>query len=512
MNDKTVYRGNSNLKNSGIDLEYTQEQIEEILKCKDDPIYFIKKYIKIISLDRGLVDFELYDYQETLINLCHDNKRICAKMPRQVGKTTTVAAYVCHYITFNQYKTAAILGNKESIAREILSRIKLMVEQLPKWLQSGITEWNKGNIKFDNGCEIIASATSSSAIRGRAVAMLILDEYAFISKGVYEDFINSVYPTVASSKEAKIIIISTPFGLNHFYKMCMEAKNEQNGFKYLEVLWNQIPGRDEEFKKKTIAELGSVERWRQEFEGSFIGSGDTLLSAEAMNKMPICKPVDIQMLNSFRIYEQPQKDKTYIMFVDVSEGLGKDNSTCQIIDITSLPYVQVACYENNEIRPLAFHEVINKIGIYYNECIVVVETNNYKEVVNNLNSECEYSNIFYSDDFGIKTTKKTKKLGCGNLKLLIEVDNLIVKDHETINEFGNFSADKKGSYSAKQGYHDDLVMPLVNFAYWINNKEFTNLWLDEENLSKKLNKGQLDDINDNLIPCTLFCDDGLDDD
>ena len=226
-NPSKSYLGNPNLKGPGVKIEFTKEQVEEYVKCANDPIYFIKHYIKIVTLDKGLVPFELYDYQEDIVSKIHNNRYVIAKLPRQSGKSTTVIAYILHYILFNQNMSVAILANKQTTAREMLSRLKLAYEYLPTWLQQGILEWNKGSIQLENGSKILASSTSASAVRGGSYNMLFLDEFAFVPGNIAEEFFSSVFPTITSGVSTKVLLISTPNGLNMFYKLWKGATKKE---------------------------------------------------------------------------------------------------------------------------------------------------------------------------------------------------------------------------------------------------------------------------------------------
>ena len=247
MTDKKGgYLGNPNLKPAGVGIEFTKEQVQEYLKCSQDPIYFIKKYVKIVSLDEGLVPFELYPYQEDIVNTVHNNRFSIAKLPRQSGKSTTMVSYILHYILFNQSMNVAILANKQATAREILSRLKLAYEYLPLWLQQGIVEWNKGSIELENGSRIIASSTSASAVRGGSFNMIFLDEFAHVPQNIAEEFFSSVYPTITSGQSTKVLMVSTPNGLNLFYHYWRGATKKpgehgKNEYIPIEVHWSQVP-------------------------------------------------------------------------------------------------------------------------------------------------------------------------------------------------------------------------------------------------------------------------------
>jgi len=506
----TTYQGNPNLVKAGVKQEYTEEQIREIIKCAEDPIYFIKNYIHIINIDKGLIKFELYDFQEEYVNILHTKKRIIGKLPRQVGKTVTTSAYFCHYSIFNSNKTTAILANKASTAREILHNIKIMIENLPSWLKPGISEWNKGSIEFENGSRIVTAATSSSAIRGMSIANLLLDEFAFVSSGVFEDFIQSVYPTISSSKDAKIVMISTPWGLNHFYKFWTEAEKGINGFTPFGIEWDDVPGRDEAWKEQMIKEVGR-ERFSQEFAGSFIGSSNTLIEVKTLRNLVYQDPISVQMMDKFFVYEKPEKDHQYVCVCDVAEGGGGDYSTIQMIDVTELPYNQVATYNDNTIKTHLFSTVINSIASAYNSALVIVESNAIGlDVINNLNYNEEYENLFYDKDFGIKMTKGSKSQGCSHLKTFIETDKIHLNDINTIEQLTYFTKNKNGTFSADDRKHDDLVTPLILFSYFMSKEDLVDYWLEKENILGSLYKGAAEQIEEELMPIGFFPDSYLD--
>lgn len=495
---KPSYRGNTNLLPANAKIDYEHWQIEEILRCKDDIEYFLTNYVKIVNIDEGLVNFKPYDYQKEVIKLYENENRICIKCPRQVGKSLIVSGLCLHEAIFNTHRTIAILGNKEKTSIQLLSVIKLMIEHLPLWLKCGIVEYNKKNVIFDNGSEIFSSSTSSSAIRGRSCSLLVLDEFAFISKNIFDEFFTSVYPTIASSKTAKVIIISTPFGLNHFYKMYTEAEQGINGYVPFTIEWNEVPGRDESFKEKTIAEIG-IERWRQEYEASFVGSSSTLIDGSKLKTMVFKKPIQEQYDGKFKLYELPKKNHNYILLCDVGEGIGKDYSTIQILDMSNEKYPQVAVYRDNEIKPFSFHLIIEKIGSYYNTGLAVIERNNCgAEVVNNLHYDLDYENVYYQDEFGFRTTVKSKRVGCSNLKHLLENDKIELCDYDTISELSKFVYDGKTFKAQDYDGHDDLVMPLVMFACILMDRTESDLWFEIDYVSD-VNKEKQEEVDEFLV-------------
>jgi len=498
------YLGNDNLKRIGVELQYTEEQVKEILKCSEDPLYFVRNYVKIVNVDKGLVPFEMWPFQEDMVSTFHNNRFSICKMPRQVGKTTTAAGYMLWSVLFQENYNIAILANKGSLAREILGRIQYAYEYLPLWLQQGIKVWNKGNIELENGSKINAYATSSAGVRGGTYNLIFLDEFAFVPKNMADDFFTSTYPVVTSGKTTKVIVVSTPYGLNHFYKMWIDASEGRSLYKPLEVHWSQVPGRDAKWKEETIRNT-SEEQFRQEFETEFIGSSATLISGSKLRSLAFFDP--IYQEECFDIHEQPKPGRLYICTVDCSEGVGGDYSTINVIDVSETPYKQVAKYRNNKLPLLFFPTIIYSVAKRYNEAYVLIETNNIgQQVVDILHYDLEYENIYKlehhhikgqsisggfkrSTSFGIKTTKSVKKIGCANLKTLVESDKLIVRDFDTIAEMNTFVR-VRDSYEAEEGNNDDLVMGLVLFS-WLTAqsyfKDSTNIdirkvLLEEQNL------------------------------
>jgi len=354
--ENQTYLGNHNLKGSGVEQEFTEEQVKEYVKCSKDPLYFIKHYVRIVTLDEGLVQFKPWDFQEDMIKKVHDNRFIICKFPRQTGKSTTIIAYLLHYVLFNPNVTVAILANKQTTAMELLHRLKLAYEYLPKWLQQGIEEWNKGSIILENGSKIVASATSSSAVRGGSFNMIFLDEFAYVPSGVAEEFFSSVYPTISSGTKTKVLIVSTPKGMNMFYKLWVDACDGRNGYVPIEVDWDRVPGRDEKWKKQTIANT-SEEQFRVEFECDFIGSTNTLISSSKIRCIAFREPIT-QTEEGAKVYEKAQDDRIYTMCVDVSRGQGLDYHAFTIIDVTEVPYKVVATFKNNEISPMVLPNLL----------------------------------------------------------------------------------------------------------------------------------------------------------
>ena len=509
------YLGNPKLKRINMVLQLTEEQVREYVKCAENPIYFIENYVKIITLDKGFVQISLYPFQRQAVSDINDNRRVIVKAGRQVGKTTMVVGYILWYILFNQDKFVAILANKAPTAREILNRIKIAYEALPLWLQQGVRTWNKGDIELENNCRVMATSTASSAIRGYSISLLYLDEFAFVPSNIADEFFTSVYPTISSGTQSKILISSTPNGMNHYYKMWTEAVEGLNGFKHIEANWRQVPGRDQKWADEQRRVLGE-EKFLQEMECEFMGSAGTLLSAAALKSLAFVKPLHLSE-NGIKIYEQPIANRNYAISVDVSRGKGLDYSAFVVVDVNSVPYKVVATYKDNNISPLVYPSIIKRIGDYYNSAYVLVEINdNGQQVVDSLFEDYEYENILSTVDLkgkisltwgygnksqrGIRTTKSVKRLGCSIMKNLIEGQKIIIQDFDTIAELSTFIA-RGGSFEAEEGSHDDLVMCLVLFSWMTNQSFFADL--SNTNIREKLYQEQMRQIEEEALPTPL---------
>ena len=515
------YLGNPNLKRSNVNVEYTKEQVAEYIKCAKDPIHFIQEYIQIVNVDKGLVPFKLYDFQDEMVNAFQKERFVINKLPRQSGKSTTVTAYMLWLILFHDQQSIAILANKGSLARDLLGKIQLAYEHLPKWLQQGIVVWNKGNIELENGSKILASATSSSAIRGGSYNLIFLDEFAFVSNNIAENFFASVYPTISSGETTKIIIVSTPNGLNHFYKLWSDAVDEKNQYKPIEVTWDQIPGRDEKWKKETISNT-SEEQFRQEFECEFIGSMNTLINAGKLRSLPFDYP--LKKLGNFVCYEEAKKDHVYVMVVDTARGVGLDYSAFIVFDVTTLPYKVVGTFKDKHISPMMYPTTLHNIGQHYNEAYMLVETNDIgQQVVDILHNDLVYENLMVtvhkgragqqissgfgggSRTIGVKTTKQVKRIGCSNLKDLVENDKLMIRDFDLLAELSSFVG-KGSSYEAEEGTHDDLAMCTVLFSWIVKQDYFKEI--TDIDIRERLYKEQEKMMEEQMLPVG-FKDDGV---
>lgn len=504
------YKNNPYLPRANLPREYTEWEIQEYKKCAEDPVYFARTYFKIVHLDKGLIPLDLYDFQEEMIIKCRENRNIVSVQSRQSGKSTTATVVLLHEVIFNKNKTVAILANKAPTAREILKRIKTAFEHLPKFLKPGVIEWNKSSVTFDNGCIIMAEASSSDNIRGRSINILFLDEMAFIPG--WEDFAAGVLPTISSGGTTKLIITSTPNGLGPFYEIVEGARKKKNGFALVEVPWWRVPGRDEEWKQKTLAQLNfDQQKFEQEYEIEFMGSSGTLINGAALKLLEASVPIHEH--DNLKVYKTKRGNHLYALIVDSSEGKGLDYSAFSVIDITAVPYEQVATFRSNTITPQDYARIINVVCKQYNDPYMLIELNAPAgSIVSELMFwDYEYENLIFTEnlgkkgkkismglgnkkvDKGIFTSKPVKATGCTMLKLLVEQKQLLIWDKETIDELKVFSK-KNNSYEAEEGKHDDLTMGLVLFG-WLAAQQYFKQITDND-INKALTERTDPEIDD----------------
>ena len=520
-----IYLGNPNLKKANTEIQFTKKQVEEWIKCKRDPIYFAKNYVKIVSLDEGLVKFKMYPFQEKLIKNFHESRFNICKMPRQTGKSTTAVSYLLHYAVFNDSVNIGILANKAATARELLGRLQTAYENLPKWMQQGIISWNKGSLELENGSKILAASTSASAVRGMSFNILFLDEFAFVPNHIADAFFSSVYPTITSGKTTKVIMVSTPHGMNHFYRYWHNAQRGKNEYTPTEVHWSEVPGRDANWKAQTISNT-SEQQFKVEFECEFLGSVDTLIAVSKLRTLVFEDPIQDNG-KGLVVYEAPQKDHNYIITVDTARGIDHDYSAFVVFDITQFPYRTVARYKNNEIKPMLFPSIIEDMCKAYNYAYALIEVNDIGEqVATILQYDLEYENVLMCSmrgrngqvvgsgfsgkktQMGVRMTQAVKKTGCSNLKALIEEDKLETKDYDIISELTTF-IQKKQSWEAEEGCHDDLAMCLVIFAWLVAQDYFREM--TDNDVRKRIYEEQKEQIEQDMAPFG-FISDGLTDD
>ena len=650
------HRGNPSLKRSNVKIEWSKEQVQEFIKCSNDPIYFIEKYMKIITSDEGLVTIKLWDYQRDMVNSMHDNRYTIIATSRRAGKSVATCSYILWYIIFHREKSVAILSDKGDTSIEILSKVQLAYQNLPKWLQHGVTEWHKKSFVLENNSRVLASPTTKNSLKGYAVDILFIDEcvvgdtritvrnkktgvvekitveelssrltaqpYSHIDNTDYEiltdegfkdfsgikktesktitlnfsngnkltcthnhlikcidefieacdfsvgdfiddqhqitsieyneevvpvydllnvadthsyitndlishncahienfpDFYASVYPTITSGTNTKVIMVSTPHGLNYYFDIWDAAIKKENDFNPILITWERVPtfAKIPNFKEKTIAALNfDVQKFQTEYEVQWLGSSGTLISGrkltdlkENFTKIPGVEGDDCKQ------YIAPEEDHSYITIADVARGKGLDYSAFHVIDVTAVPFRQAFTYRCNTITPLDYAEVIYRVSRNYNNAQVLVEINDIgAQVVDSIFNDHLYENIVYTlnmgragkvakffptkhTERGIRTTRIIKSLGCTILKMLIEQDKLILCDKGTIDELTTFSK-KADSFEAEQGKHDDLVMGLVLFA-WLSDQQ---LFTDINNIEtlKELKQKTIEDYQNEML-------------
>ena len=517
------YLGNPNLKKANVSQKFTKKQVKEVLKCSEDPVYFIRNYIKIVSLDKGLIPFDMYHFQEEMVSKFHDYRFNIAKLPRQSGKSTIVTSYLLWYVLFNPNVNVAILANKAATAREMLQRLQLSYESLPKYLQQGILQWNRGSLELENGSKIMAASTSASAVRGMSFNIIFLDEFAFIPTHIADEFFSSVYPTISSGKSTKVIIISTPKGMNMFYKLWHDAEKGKNEYTTTEVHWSQVPGRDAAWKEQTIKNT-SEEQFNQEFECEFLGSVNTLITSSKLKILPYDDPLTSSA--GLDIFEEPIEGHDYVCTVDVARGITKDYSAFTIIDTTEIPYKLVAKYRNNKIKPLLFPNIIHQVCTQYNHAYTLIEVNDIGgQVADIMQFDLEYDNLLMCSmrgragqvvgqgfsgskvQLGVKMSTTVKKTGCANMKQLIEDDKLVFTDFDIITELTTF-IQKGQAWEAEEGCNDDLAMCLVIFSWLATSDYFREL--HDSDVRARMYQEQKDAIEADMAPFG-FVSDGLDD-
>lgn len=518
FNNSEFYLNNENLPKAGTKRSYEPWQEEEMAKCYLDPDYFAENYFQLIHPDRGLVKFSLYKYQKKALKKYLKSNKLIMATARQVGKTSLATVIILHYAIFNKNKRIAIIADKQDTAIEVLERIQLAFEHLPNWIKPGVKVWNKKQVLLENNTKIIASASKGSAIRGKSMNMIYIDEVAHIEN--WDKFSAAVLPVLSSGSNPRMILTSTPKGLNHFFYYCEAAKAGNSDFSYIEVPWWEVDGRDEEWKRNALDELnGDMELFEQEQCVSFIGSSGTLISGGALKMLKWKEPINKDP--HLKIYENPIEGHQYIIPVDTSRGKGLDHSAFSIIDITSIPYKQVAAYQNNMITPTDYANIIEQMHFWYNKGLCFVELNDLGQQVADLLWGAEVTlictenkgragkqvNFSSKSDKGIVTTRNTKAEGCAFIKLLIEQKKLEINDKETISEFTTFSK-KNNSYEAEPGNNDDLVMSLVIFA-WLNSVGFIDK-LNDEDILKALQEKSEEELLSELLPLGIIVN-GVDD-
>lgn len=490
-----MFNRDPKLRHEGQEIFMDDKLMLEWHRCRKDIIYFAEKYFHIVDPDKGRVKIQLYEYQKRMLKAFvgddEEKKRhsVCLSS-RQIGKTTISTIYMVWYAIFSEDKTVAVLANKEKTAIEIVRRIQLAYGELPLWLQQGIKEKNKGSMTLENGTRIISGSTASSGIRGETINLLFLDEFAFVPSNVADDFMTSVYPTISKSEKSKIIIVSTPNGLNHFYHIYKDAVNGKNNFKPIKVNWDEVPGRDEEWKEEVIRDIGMI-KWNQEFAARFIGSSTTLIDSALLERLgnKACEPESLSMGDYLHIFERPQADAFYILGVDTSKGIGSDYSVVQVLKINDEHDIEhVAKYRNNMVNPYDFAQVVISISDYYNKAYIMAENNDVGAQL------CDYIWWDYEneqllncqkDGLGVHSNKKTKLAAHMLMKRYFENGWLTTKDVRTIFELSVYEEVRPDIFKASGNDHDDCVTSLFWALYFITTTFFDGKKLNVKNIDPK---------------------------
>jgi len=532
-----MFLGNTNLRSVNEVIDYDQKMLDEVIKCSQDVLYFAEKYYTIVTIDEGKRKIKLWDWQKkvlkALVEIPNNKSSLIIKIARQCGKSTLSSIYLLWYILFNKDKTAAIMANKESLAIELLDKIKLAYRELPIWLQQGIVVdgWNKKKLALVNGSRILAAATSCDALTGYTINLLYLDEFAKVPQFVADDFIASVYPVITSGKSSKIIMIGTPYGLNHFYNFWVGATRKdgnENSFYPISVGWWEVPGRDEKFKRKIIKDIG-LQRWEQEYACKFLGSSSTLIDSDILERIIYKIPKLTKWTGLLSVYEEPLIGKNYVIGVDVSKGCGRDYSVIQVLKINSSNDIeQVAVYRNNQILPRDFAQICISVAKFYNNSYMMVENNDIgASVADSIWYDYEYENLVNLDNnaVGVRSTKKSKKLANILLKEYVEKGWLKLCDEKTIYELSRYEEIKLGVFAAGRHENDDNVTSLLWALYFIQTDEYTEKsyetkivddefnvqkgnWEADENTEIPTinNKENKEDGNPNFIPSVVMDD------
>lgn len=502
--ERSCFDGNPRLRPAGVPVRLTESQMEEYVKCSEDPIYFIENYIKIINLDDGLVPFIPYKYQKKMIKRFVSGRFTIVKAPRQCGKSTSVSGFIIWSIIFQPSYAIGLMANKMENAQELLGRVRLAYENLPKWIQQGIVTWNLRSITLENNSSVFASATTAGGLRSKSLNCVVLDEFAHVPYNIQTKFFTSTYPVITSGTKTKVIIISTPNGMELFFNLWKGAKAKKNDYKPIDIHWSETPGRDKKWKEETIKNT-SKEQFRQEYETEFIGSSDTLIDASVLARLTHIDPLRIS--DDIAVYKEPVDDHVYMIVADTARGVGGDYSAFLIIDVTSPPYEIVGQFRQNTIKPETYPNYIAHAALVYNDAYILAEDNDIgAQIISILVYDMECENIMQTGSagragvvlnggnnmkHGIKTTAPVKRIGCFNMKSLIENDQIILNSEQLVEEIISFIKAKAGkSFEAQEGRHDDLAMCLVLFSWASTQTAFLDITEPVDSAWRKIQEQQ----------------------
>lgn len=480
------YKKNKKLRKAGVDIPLNNDQLEEIYKCEDDIFYFAGK-LKILTATKGIIDLVLRPFQEDLLSAFVSHNRVVINASRQIGKSTVTAIYAIHYAMFNDHKNVWILANKGKTAKSTLRKLKIMYESLPIWMQVGIVNWTSEMVEFENGTIINVGTTTSESARSETISLLILDEFGRILPHIEDDFVTSVFPTVSSSPDTQVIIVSTPKGMaNTFYRVCRDAKRlvskesriGSNGYMYFEYDWKVVPERlaDPNWMIQAKKELKNDERkFAQEYCCAFMGSVNTIVDEKIIESITPLKQINDETELDCRIYSNPVAGRSYISIVDIAKGVGRTASTIQVFDITDLPFRQVVAYENKDIGTYEFTKIAVDISARYNRAIMFIENNGIGEsvcvsAIHSFNYDNVYVNSKRSSEVGICASTITKDIGASEIGVLLKKNLLTLCDDRTIGQFTTF-INVNGYWKPDKDCYSDLVMPVIHFGYILNNRD-----------------------------------------
>jgi hypothetical protein len=493
LTKKQIYMNNPALPTAGADFEWTPEMVSELKKCKENILHFAENYFFIINLDEGKQKIKLHSYQKKALRMIRDNRFNLLLFSRQTGKSTISTIYMLWTAIFFNDQKIMLVANKENTAKEIFKRIRLAYEQLPNWLKSPVQYYGLESLELENGSRISISTTTGTAGRGSAANLLFIDEADWIEPHLLNEFWASVYPIISSSMKSKIIMASTPrdtAGL--FYRLYNGSIKGENEWQSLKILWNEVPGRTEKWKQQTIASLSDVSMWRREFECEFDEVGESALDKELFDQMKkyTLEPMYILDEGKYSLWEKPNDEKIYVAGVDVAEGVGKDATVVQILDITDPKRIkQVAVYHNNKITPTEFTPKLREILQHWGDPLAMIERNNCGgQVVDNLKKDYNYENIVNwgvdrvanrtSNKLGIIAHTNTKYHGVMNQRYWINIEKRVqINDVATVLELNDFVRSKAGTWSAKNGSHDDRVMSLI-WALMVLHEDIAPVYFD----------------------------------
>lgn len=469
--EKIAFNGNRGLKPAYCQLALTNDHIQEIYKCMNSVEYFFFNYCQVVT-SKGFTFGDVRQYQIDLLNFLAVEPRCCLSMPRQSSKSVTAGIHILHQILFKKEITWGLAANKQGMSKEILTKIKQTYSRLPFWLQQGVISWNANSIELENGSKVLTSATTGDSFRGFTLSGgLLVDECAFISPTMWEEFYDSVFPTVSSVKTSQIILASTPKGLNHWHAIWTDAEEKRSEFRPYKINWYDVPGRDDEWLETQIETFGPM-YVAQNYQCSFLGSSDTLIDAYSLAQLRRIEPIiRDKFIAGMNIFEDVVEKKKYILSVDTAKD-GSDKFALHVIDITKFPFSQVAS-ASLDVSYLKMPKVLLDIATYYNNAFVIIENveGSGQSIADTLYSVYEYEHL-YKDKRkeypGFRTSKGTRPKILSLLKTFIENKKLIIKDKTTIEQLGTFIK-RGGKYQADSGSKDDSVMALaISFAPFLD--------------------------------------------